>query len=76
VETQRDLEGLDAPSRITSSPRRFRFALKYCINGISVRALMRGTSVTFGTWLIDAAARSVEVIRIERRRPSGSATTT
>ena len=72
VETQRDLEGLGAPSRITSSPRRFRFALKYCINGISVRALMRGSSATSETGLVDAAARSVDVIRIERCRPSGS----
>src|ERR1700734_485776 len=43
VETQRDAEGLELPSRITSSARRARFALKCCTNGISVRMLIRGS---------------------------------
>jgi hypothetical protein len=76
VETQRDLEGLEGPSRITSSAGRVRFAFKCCINGISVRMLMRGRSGAFGLGLVAASARSVDVIRIERLRPSGSSTTT
>jgi len=75
VETQRDAEGLELPSRITSSARRARFALKCCTNGISVRTLIRGRSDAAPD-AITVAARSVEAIRIERFRPSGSSTTT
>jgi hypothetical protein len=73
VETQRDAEGLELPSRITSSARRARFALKCCINGISVRTLIRGRSGAPDTVTVEA--RSVEAIRIDRFRPSGNATT-
>ncbi|WGR93551.1 hypothetical protein MTX20_02945 [Bradyrhizobium sp. ISRA435] len=75
VDTQRDLEAVGGSSRITFSSRRLRLALKCCINGISVRALMRGRSAAFG-WEVIVSARSVEAIRTPRRRPSGSATTT
>src|ERR1700733_14104369 len=44
VETQRDAEELELPSRITSSARRARFAPKCCTNGISVRTLIRARS--------------------------------
>src|SRR6266480_2254393 len=74
VETQRDVEGLEEPSRITSSARRVRFAFKCCINGMMVRTLMRGRSHPLGSRVSTASARSVEAI--ERRRPSGSSTTT
>src|SRR5712691_12541511 len=45
--TQRALEGLVGPSRITSSARRARLAFKCCVNGISVRKLIRGTADPF-----------------------------
>jgi hypothetical protein len=75
LETQRDLEGLEGPSRITSSAKRARFAVKCCINGISVRTLMRGRFAAIGAGA-SASARSVDAIRIERLRPSGSSITT
>jgi hypothetical protein len=74
VETQRNAKGLELPSRITSSARRARFALKCCTNGISVRMLMRGRSGAAPD-VITVAARSVEAIRIGRFRPSGNSTT-
>jgi hypothetical protein len=40
AETQRVLEGLVGPLRITSSARRARLAFKCCVNGISVRTLI------------------------------------
>jgi hypothetical protein len=76
VATQRDLGGLEEPSRITSSARRVRFAFKCCINGMMVRTLIRGGSHASGLGVPPASARSVDAIRIERRRPSGSSTTT
>src|SRR6266700_2380454 len=76
VETQRDLEGLEGTSRITSSARNVRLAFKCCINGMMVRALMRGGSDTFGLGVTTPSARSVAAIRIERLRPSASSTTT
>src|SRR6266550_3791980 len=76
VETQRDLEGLEGTSRITSSARNVRLAFKCCINGMMVRALMRGGSDTFGLGVTTPSARSVDAIRIERLRPSASSTTT
>ena len=75
VETQRDAEGLELPSRITSSARRARFALKCCTNGISVRMLIRGRSGATPD-VITVVARSVDEIRIGRLRPSGNSTTT
>jgi hypothetical protein len=42
TETQRDLEGLEGPSRITSLVRRLRILFKCCAKGINVRALMGG----------------------------------
>jgi hypothetical protein len=75
VETQRDAEGLELSSRITFSARRARFALKCCINGISVRTLIRGRSGAPPD-VITVAARSVEAIRIGGFRPSGNSTTT
>jgi hypothetical protein len=76
VDTQRDLEGVGGPSRITFSSRRLRFALKYCINGISVRALMRGSLGISRPGTVGASARLVDAIRTDLRRPSGNATTT
>jgi hypothetical protein len=73
VETQRDAEGLELPSRITSSARTARFALKCCINGISVRTLIRGR--LGAPDVVTVEARSVDEIRIDRFRPSGNATT-
>jgi hypothetical protein len=75
VETQRDVEGLELPSRITSSARRARFALKCCANGISERTLIRGRSGAAPD-VITVAVRSVEPIRIDRFRPSDNSTTT
>jgi hypothetical protein len=75
VETQRDAEGLELPSRITSSARRARFALKCCTNGIRMRTLIRGR-LRAAPDVITVAARSVEAIRIGRFRPSGNSTTT
>ena len=75
VETQRDAEGLELSSRITSSARRARFALKCCTNGISVRTLIRGRSGAAPDE-ITVAPRSVEAIGIGRFRPSGNSTTT
>jgi hypothetical protein len=75
VEKQRDAEGLELPSRITSSARKARFALKCCTNGISVRMLIRGRSDAAPD-VITIAARSVEAMRIGRFRPSGNSTTT
>src|SRR5713226_168049 len=71
VETQRDAEGLELPSRITSSAGRARFALKCCTNGISVRTLIRARSGAAPD-VITVAARLVEAIRIGRFRPSGN----
>jgi hypothetical protein len=76
VDTQRDLEGVGGPSRITFSSRRLRFALKCCINGISVRALMRGSLGISRPGTVGASARLVDAIRTDLRRPSGNATTT
>src|SRR5438105_11251306 len=59
VETQRDVEGLVWPSRITSSARRLRFASKCCINGISVRRLILGRAGPFGLDAIVGASASV-----------------
>ncbi len=73
VDTQRDLEAVGGSSRITFSSRSLRFALKCCINGMSVRALMRGRSAMLAQF--GGSARSVDAIRTPRRRPSGSATT-
>jgi hypothetical protein len=75
VETQRDAEGLELPSRITSSARKARFALKCCANGISVRTLMRARSGAAPD-AVTVAARLVDAIRIDRFRPSGNSTTT
>jgi hypothetical protein len=52
------------------------FALKYCVNGISVRTLTRGSFDGAVSVPLDGLPRSVEAIRIERFRPSGNATTT
>jgi hypothetical protein len=49
--------------------------LKCCSNGISVRTLIRGASGASGR-IGAASARSVDAIRTDRRRPSGSSTTT
>ena len=76
TETQRDAQALERPSRITSSTGRRRFALKYCINGISVRTLIRPTSDGGESGRTVASARSVHATRIERLRPSASSTTT
>jgi hypothetical protein len=76
TETQRDLEGLEGPSRITSLVRRLRILFKCCAKGINVRALMRGRPAAFALSAIAASARSVDAIRIERLRPSDSSTTT
>jgi len=76
METQCDLEGLEGPSRITSSVRRLRILFKCCAKGINVRALMRDRSDAFALGAIAASARSVDAIRIERLRPSGSSTIT
>ena len=76
TETQRVLERLVGPSRITSSARRARLAFKCCVNGISVRKLIRGTAASFAFDAIGASPRSVEDTRIERFRPSESSTTT
>jgi hypothetical protein len=75
VETQRNAEGLELPSRITSSARGVRFALKCCTNAISVRTLIRGRSGATPD-VITVVARSVDEIRIGRLRPSGNSTTT
>ena len=75
VKTQRNAEGLELPSRITSSARGVRFALKCCTNGISVRMLIRGRSGATPD-VITVVARSVDEIRIGRLRPSGNSTTT
>ena len=74
VETQRDVEGLELPSRITSLARRARFAFKCCTNGISVRTLIRGR-LGVAPDVITVPAKSVDVIRIDRFRPSGNSTT-
>ena len=76
VDTQRDLDAVGGSSRITFSSRRPGLALKCCINGISVRALIRGRLAAFGWEVIGVSARSVDAIRTARRRPSGSATMT
>src|SRR5258708_23079620 len=75
AETQRVLEGCVGPSRITSSARRARLAFKCCVNGISVRTLIRGTADPFAFDAMDGLPRSVEDTRIERLRPSESSTT-
>jgi hypothetical protein len=76
AETQPALEGLVGPSRITSSARRARLAFKCCVNGISVRKLIRCTADPFALDAMGASPRSVEDTRIERLRPSESSTTT
>src|SRR5262245_18471899 len=76
AETQRALERLVGPSRITSSARRARLAFKCCVNGISVRKLIRGMADPFALDAMGASPRSVEDTRIERLRPSESSTTT
>ena|SRR5208283_178927 len=74
--TRRDAEGLEESSRITSSASRDSVALKWRANAVRVRTLIRGRSAGDRSASGASRARSVEAIRIERRRPSGSATTT
>jgi hypothetical protein len=75
AETQRVLEGLVGPSRITSSARKARLAFKCRVNGISVRTLIRGTADPAAFDAVDGLPRSVDDTRIERLRPSESSTT-
>src|ERR1700674_4115577 len=60
AETPRALGGGVGPSRITSSARRARLAFKCCVNGISVRTLIRGTADPFAFAVMGGSPRSVD----------------